>query len=171
MLVPLLLLVAAATRVELVDQVFEIPAAEWRYVELHVRQQPVTVICHFDTAAPGAVRLALLRRGDLERLREERPHGVAAVTTRDAHGSLSYVVRSPGEYAVVVDNRADPERAARVHLRVGLDFAARAGPHVRTLSPLRQAVVVAVSFAVFFAIVLGAGRMLLRATGSSRRSR
>jgi hypothetical protein len=162
-MLPLLLLwVAAATRVELVDQVFEIPAGEWRYVELHVRQQPVTVVCHFDTVDAGAVRLALLRRGDLERLREERPHGVAAATSRDTHGSLRYVVRSPGGYAVVVDNRGDAERSARVHLRVALDFAGHTGAAVRTLSPLRQAVVVAISFAVFFAIVLCAGRKLLR---------
>lgn len=163
-MVLLALLLLTATRVDLVDQVFEIPAAEWRYVELRAPRQPVAVMCHYDTSPPTPVRLALLREDDLERFRDKRPHGIAAATPMGPHGSLHYVVRAPGEYAVVLDNRAEPNRAARVHLRIALDFAGRAGPPVRTLSPLRQAVVVGASFAFFFAVVLTAGRKLLRGT-------
>jgi hypothetical protein len=158
-----ILLLLAASQVDLVDQVFEIPPGEWRYVELNLRQQPVAVTCEFETGPGRQVRVALLRRFDLDRMREDRPHGMAAVTPAADRGSLQYVVRSPGEYAVVVDNRSDPRKAAAVHLRVSLDFAGRAaGPRARMLSPLRQAVVVAVSFAVFFGVALYAGRKLLR---------
>lgn len=162
MMLPLLLLLFAASgRVELVNQTFEIPAAEWRYVELNL-QQPATVICRFETQPDRRVRVALLRREDLERLRDERAHGIAAVTPPGGAGSLSHAVQFPGEYAVVVDNRTEPKRAARVRLEVSIDFARAAQPRVRTLSPTRQAAVVAISFAVFFGIVLYVGRMLLQ---------
>lgn len=166
MIFPVLLLLAASTTVGLVDQVFTIPPAEWRYVELNLEQQPVMVDCRFETGRNESVRVALLRREDLERMREERPHGIAAVTPFGDRGSLRYVVRSAGAYAVVVDNRGQSAKAASVHLRVSLNFAGSAEPRVRTLSPLRQMVVVAISFAVFFGIVLYAGRRLWRSTRS-----
>jgi hypothetical protein len=163
MILALLLLLASA-RVDLVDQVFEIPAADWRYVELNLQQQPVTVTCEFQTARNRQVRVALLRHEDLDgldRLGEQRPDAIAAATPAGDRGSLQYVVQSPGKYVVVVDNRS--RRATGVHLRVSIDFAAEApAPDARTLSPARQAVVVAISFAVFFGIVLCAGRKLLR---------
>lgn len=67
---------------------------------------------------------------------------------------------------MVVDNRGPSGKAASVHLRVSLSFEGGAEPRVRTLSPLRQIVVVAISFVVFFGIVLYAGRRLLRTTKS-----
>ncbi len=161
MMLSLLLLVAAATRLNLVDQVFEIPAADWRYVELHIQEQPVTVTCYFDTGPPVEVSLAFLERSSLNAFRQGLPAEIAAVA-RGSYGSLRHGVRSPGKYVVLVDNRSDSRRAARVHVRVGLDFSGHAGPHVRTLSPRRRSAVVVLSFAVFFGIVIGAGRMLLR---------
>jgi hypothetical protein len=156
----LLLLFAATSRVELIDEVVEIPAAEWRYVELNLKQEPVTVICHFDTVAGSGIRVALLRREDLARLREDRAHGLIAVTPPGQRGRLRHTVHEPGPYYVVVDNRERGEQAAKVRLRVSLDFSPAAEPLVRELSPARRAAVIAISFAVFFAIVLFTGRRL-----------
>lgn len=155
----------AAGRVELVDQVFEIPAAEWRYVDqIVVRQMPVTVDCNFELVGRGqGVRIALLSHGDLNRLRQERPHGFIAATPRMPRGSMRYQVRVPGEYAIVVDNREGEASPVRVHLRLALDFSGQAEPQVRYLSRPRQLAVILISFAVFFGIVIWSARRLLRA--------
>jgi hypothetical protein len=158
-----LLLLAAATRVELVDEVYTIPPAEWRYVEVQLRQTPVAVNGSFQVLSQGAqVRVALLSRADLERLRADQPHGFLAATQPSSRGTLNYHLQRAGEYAVVVDNRA-LHTPVRVHLRVSLDFSGRPEPGVRTLSPERRLAVILISFAVFFGIVTWSARKLLRA--------
>jgi hypothetical protein len=158
-----LLLLAAATRVELVDEVYTIPTAEWRYVEVQLRQTPVAVNCSFQVVSRGAqVRVALLSRADLERLRADQPHGFLAATQPASSGTLNYHLQRAGEYAVVVDNRA-LHTPLRVHLRVSLDFSGRPEQGVRTLSPERRLAVILISFAVFFGIVTWSARKLLRA--------
>ena len=66
-----------------------------------------------------------------------------------------------GQYAVVIDNRLGGLEAA-AHLRVSLDFGGRPGPEVTRLSPGRQLTVIAITFAVFFAIVSYSARRLLQ---------
>jgi hypothetical protein len=158
--VPLLLL-AASTRVELVDDIYHIPPREWRYVELGLKQNPALVSAHFEAmGGPHDVRLALMRRDDLEHLRGGLPHGVIAETTPGPNGDLHSYVPAAGDYVVVVDNLSDA--AAKLHLRISLDFAAPRGPEARLLSPQRQWTVIAISFAVFFGIVTFSARRLLR---------
>jgi len=156
-----LLLLAASTSVDLVDEVYRIPAREWRYVELGLNQQPALVHAHYDvTSGSRGVRLALMRREDLERLREGLPHGVMDETESGPAGELRPRVRGPGEYVVVVDNPSDV--AATVHLRVRLDFGVKRGPEVTMLSPQRQITIVLLSFIVFLGIVTWSARRLLR---------
>ncbi len=155
-----LLLLDPAPRVDLVDEVIDIPASEWRYVELNLKQQPVSVTCDFTAAEGDRVRVALLRGEDLHRLREDRPHGILAATRPASRAALRFAVPEPGEYIVVVDNRAG--RAAKVRLRVGLDFSGSAGPRVRYLSRERRWTVVLASFAFFFGVVIYSARRLLR---------
>lgn len=161
MLAMLLLLAGAATRVETVDEIFQLPASEWRYVELQLKQEPVTVLCRFEAAGSGAVRVALLPADDLARMRQEQPHGILAVTPAGPRGHIRYTVHAPGDYYVVVDNRENNARPAQVRLRVSLDFSG-GEPAVRTLSPRKRAAVVVVSCLVFFGIVGFAGLSLLR---------
>lgn len=156
-----LLLLAVSPRVELVDEVFQIPANEWRYVELGLRQRPAFVDADYEVrSGPPEVRLALVREAELERMRRDRAHGVIAATRPGSSGNIRYAVRRPDEYAIVVDNR-DSGEAAGVHLRIWLDFGGRGGPEVTTLPPRRQLVVILVSFAVFFAIVTWSANRLL----------
>jgi hypothetical protein len=158
--VPLLLL-AASTRVDLVNDVYHIPPREWRYVELGLKQNPALVSAHFEgIGGPRDVRLALMRRDDLEHLRAGLPHGVIAETTPGGNGDLHSYVPATGDYVVVVDNLSDT--AARLHLRISLDFLAPPGPEARLLSPQRRWTVIAISFAVFFGIVTFSARRLLR---------
>ena len=155
-----LILLLAAARLELVDEVYQVPGRDWRYVELGLKQRPALVTARFDTAGgAGRVHLTLLRREDLERLREGMPHGLIDATPEGASGALDYYVQALGDYVLVIDN-AGPS-AASVHLDVWLDFAPRR-PAVTQLSPRRQMTVVLISFAVFFGIVTFSARRLLR---------
>ena len=156
-----LILLLAAARVELVDEVYQIPASEWRYVDLGLKQRPAVVSAHFDTQGDAArVRLTLLRAEDLDKIRGGLPHGSIDSTSAGPRGALSYDVPSPGDYVLVIDNDAPSPVAVR--LNVWLDFA-RHGPPMTQLSPQRQLTVVLISFAVFFAIVSFSARRLLRA--------
>jgi hypothetical protein len=163
-MIPLaLILLAAATRLELVDEVLRIPAGDWRYVELGLKQQAAFVAADFEVQSGSQpVKLELMRHEDLDRLRADRPNGVIAATALAASGRLLYRVRVPGDYVVVIDNRDGDGQVAVARLRVVLDFGARPGPQVTRLSPQRQFTVILISFAVFFGIVTYSARRLLR---------
>ncbi len=158
----LICLLLASSSVDLVDETYRIPANEWRYVELSLKQRPALLTASIE-AGEGSdeIRVALLRRDDLDRLRGDRAHGVlAAMEPRDS-GKLQFYLRDRGDYAVVLDNR-EGNVPATLHLRVWLDFGWNPGPAVTYLSPRRQFAVIAISFAVFFGIVSWSARRLLK---------
>jgi hypothetical protein len=155
------ILLAAPTSLELVDEVYQIPANQWRYVDFTLKQQPALVSATFQVlTGSGAARIALMRSQDLERLRGGQPHGVMTVTPLASSGSFSYYVHVPDDYAIVVDNHA--ARPSAVHLRIALDFGGAPGPAVTRLSAPRQLTVILISFAVFFGIVSFSARRLWR---------
>ena len=157
-------LLAASTSVELVDEVYQIPPAEWKYVEVNLRQNPALVTASFHVqSGAGNVRLALMTRADLERLREDLPHGLLAVTGIGKSGALNFRIREPGDYVLVVDNRSSKAQPAAVHLRIALDFARPSGPVVTRISPQRQLTVMVLAFVFFFGVVAYSARKLLRA--------
>ena len=156
----LLLLLFAAPRVEMVDEVYRIPPDDWRYIELGLKQRAAAVTARFQSAGGApAVRLSLLRRDDLERFREGRPHGSIETTAEASAGMLNTDLPAPGDYVLVIANGS--RETASVHLTVWLDFT-RQSPPISQLSPQRQMIVVLLSFAVFFAIVTFSARRLLR---------
>ena len=153
---------AFASAEELVDQVYTIPAGEWRYVDLGIGQRPVLVEAEYEARSGSAqVRLAVMRRDDLEHLRGGLAHGVVEATEPGRSGKLACEVGPPGEYVVVVDNQMDESHAAAVRLRIRLEFPPAAGAIPKRLSPQRRLTVILVSFAAFFAIVTWSGRRLL----------
>ena len=157
------ILLAASAGGELVDDVYQIPASSWRYVEVGLRPLPGTVSAHYEVVAGSPeVRMAFMRREDEELLREDLPHGQLAVTPVGRTGHFSDRMQRQGDYVVVLENR-DSKKPATVHLRVWLESATPYAPAVTRLSAQRQVTVVAVSLAVFFAVVLYSGRRLLRA--------
>jgi hypothetical protein len=166
-----IVLLAASTSVELVDEVYHLPPAEWKYIEVNLRQNPALVTAAFDVQSGSEkVRLALMTRADLERLREDVPHGLLAVTETGKSGALNYRVRQPGDYVLVVDNRSGKSQPAAVHLRVALDFAGPSGPSgpiVTSLGTRRQLTVIVLAFAFFFGVVTFSARKLLRAAKRS----
>jgi hypothetical protein len=156
-------LLAASTRVELESEVYQIPPAEWRYVELDLRQRPALVSANYEVQSGSQrVRVALMTRDDLERLRNDLPHGVIAVTAPGKSGTLSYRVRRRGDYVLVVDNRVDGSKPAAVHVRIALDFGAPPEPEANQISPQRQLAVVVMSLVFFVGVVVFSARRLWR---------
>jgi len=156
-----ILTLAAATRVLLVDEVYSIPADQWRYVELGLKQQPALVMAHYDVTGDLAVAVALMRRDDMENLRQGLPHGVVKALSPGHSGTLRAEI-APGDYVVVIDNESSGGHAATVHLRVWLDFSKAPSP-VTGLSRERQWTVIVISLAVFFVIGGYAMRKLRKA--------
>jgi len=155
----LLALAAAPDRLVLMDETVQVPAAQWRAFDLELRQKPALVTCNFAVVHGGSgVRMALLRRDDLDRLRAGERHRELAATEYERAASLRYPV-SGGVYSLVLDNRLEGREPAAVHLRIALVFA-DGMPEAIELAPGRKAVVIALSILFFAAVLYFAGRKL-----------
>ncbi|MBM3776543.1 MAG: hypothetical protein FJW37_15485 [Acidobacteria bacterium] len=144
---------------ELVNQVYSIPAAEWRYVEVDPNALPVRVEGRFQAISPAArMRLGLARRRGGRVLAPRRSEQLLAQSEVGSSGEISYPLSQPGGYAIVIENLGQSPEA--VQLRVALDDQAQ----VRYLSRPRQLAVILISFGVFFGIVAYSARKLRKAT-------
>ncbi|HTP35895.1 MAG TPA: hypothetical protein VMJ75_27160 [Candidatus Acidoferrales bacterium] len=155
-----MLLLAATTRVDLADEDYQIPAGDWKWIEVDLRQQPAEVIANYAVMSGSEkVRIALITRDDLDNLQEKE---LITATPRGRAGAFAYRVPNRDSYAILVDNRADKEHAAVVRLHVSLDFARTTALQ---LSRERRVTVVAISFLAFFAVVTYSARKLLKVAG------
>ncbi len=157
----LLLLLAATGPAVLTNEVYQIPAGEWRWVRFEIGHRPATVECGFEALGSGEVRAELVSRPDLELVRERKIHDALASTDTARKSSFSRFIGETGDYAVVIENPGDTPVAVR--LTVALSFAQPGQPVSRYLSPERRLTVILVSFAIFFAIVTFSARAMLRA--------
>ena len=140
-----LLLLTLPGGVELVNEVYQIPAADWRYVDLGRVLRPAIVKAGITVESGSPVRLILIARSDLERMsRGESYTPLRSLTSRG--GSFEHRIIRPGDYVVALDNRGSPQPAT-VQLRILLDFG-----DATQLSPERRLAVIAISFAVFLGI-------------------
>jgi hypothetical protein len=143
----------------LTDEVFQIPAKEWRYVDVAVKQMPVTVDCEFHViSGTGAVRVELVNADGLNDWKQGHRD------TKDSaafggQASFSRLISVPDEYAVVVENSG--RNPATVRLRVSLDASGRGLPQARYLSPQKRLAVIVISATVFLAIVSYSAKKLL----------
>lgn len=150
------------SRVELVNEEYQIAPGDWQWVEVNLKQRAGAILANFQVlSGPASVRLVLMSRPDLDNM----PMGALAQTQAAANGSFMHRVRQVGNYALVVENQSRTAPSI-VHLNVWIDFA-RPGRTVETLPPQRQLTVILVSFAVFFGIVTWSARRLLRAVRRS----
>jgi hypothetical protein len=104
--------------------------------------------------------MALMLREDLDRMSEDLPGSILA-TPEGRRGFFRDRVRRLGDYVVVLDNQ-DGRQAAKVRLRVGLDFGAGGESEVGRLTPRRQLTVVAISCVAFLGIVGFSAQRLLK---------
>src|SRR5690242_3643426 len=106
-----ILLLAASNRVELVNEDYQIAAADWQWVPLGIKQQPGTLLANFRvTSGQGKARLVLMRRADIE----DMPHGALAQTATARFGNFGFYIQELGDYALVVDN-SEGTSPANVH--------------------------------------------------------
>ena len=153
MIAALVLWLSAAPLIELVNQDFEIPGREWRYVELTASPPGALLACDFESAG-SPVRVAFIGREELDAWRNGRGRPSLAATPYAMHGRLRLEVHDP-DVDVAIDNPGP--QPARVHLRV-----LRREPYIRYLSRQRKLAVILISFGIFFAIVTFSARKLLR---------
>lgn len=141
--------------VPVVDQTYQIPPNNWRYVDaadwrataVNWRDSPVTVHATFVVEAGPSVRLLMLDREHLDEMRQGAPPAPLEMTPFGRGGKLNVRTGSPGDSVLVIENRGSPQTAI-VRLRVTLD--SWSAPLV---SPQRKLWVLALSFAFFFATV------------------
>jgi hypothetical protein len=157
-----MVLLAALANTELINEVHQIPAADWKYVEIPLHQKPARISASYEVLSGSRkVRAALMLREDLERMDEDLP-GSIAITAEGLSGRLTDTVRRSGDYVIVLDNQ-EGRLPATVRLRVALDFGG--GAEVGRLTPRRQFTVVAISCMAFLGIVGFSTRRLLKAMG------
>jgi hypothetical protein len=158
----LIALLWLASSVELVNEVHDIPANEWRYLPVAMNQRPARVSSTFKVQPPGGpVRLVLLPQAALPAFRAGRRYTPLAAAGPALAGSLQARPREPGEYVLIVDNRGNLDPAG-VALRVNLDFG---GPQalVRYADPARRILVIAAGFALFAGVSIWSARKLIPA--------
>ena len=115
--VALLLLFASGSQ-PLVDEIFQVPAGEWRYVSLALKQVPVTVQCEAGViSGAGAIRVALVSPEGLDDLKKG-DHSPLASGAILRQGTFHRVVSVADEYAVVLENTGrGPATVSRVPTR------------------------------------------------------
>jgi hypothetical protein len=161
MSVAALLLFLVASSQQLVDEVYQLPAGEWRYVQVTLNQPPAMVESSFRVISGNSTaRVTLVNRQGLDQLKkgDREPLGHQGF---QREGEFRRLVIVPDEYAVVLENGTG--RSIAVRFRVSIDFAAHGGPQVRYVSPERRIAVIAISATVFLGIVIYSARKLLRA--------
>jgi len=162
----LIWMLAGGSTVLLVDDTYRIPAGDWRYVDVQLKQKVATIDCEFQMAkGASGVRLAIVTVDDMRRFRKGDNHSTIAGTSYATTGRLRARLPMPGRYAVVIDNRMEGRGPATVRLRVALDFS-EAAAQARELTPERRWTVIAISLLVFFAIAVYSARKLRRAMAS-----
>ena len=158
-----LLLVAASTAREAVNQEDVIAAENWGYYDVPVHDRPARISAHFDVVRGSAkIRAFLLLREDLDRLDGDLAAGALAQSAQGRAGEFADSLRRTGDYVVALEN-TDSREAATVRLHVLLDFSGSGNTDVRELPPRRQWAVVLMSSAMFLGIAGFSARKLLRA--------
>ncbi len=158
---------ACARGAVLLDEAVQVPPGDWRPFRILLQQRPAEVSCSFAVLEGRAgVRVAILPASEYRRLRAGRRARLLVSTVFQRAGGFRYALSEAGEYVLIVDNRRQMQAPALVRLRVSVEFLPH--PRARTLPPERRMAVVALSLALFFAIVLWSGRRLLRAMREQR---
>jgi hypothetical protein len=158
MIVLALLLAAAPTA--MIDRSVRVPPAETRGLHFSIKNRPATLHVDYRAAGDGPrVRLIVMAQADENRFRAGRDVDVVAATEFARSGALRAYIATPGEYVVVVDNRAERNAAAVVQMKGTLvyDMAPR---EARELTPRVRWTVVSASLVFFFGVVWFAGRRL-----------
>jgi hypothetical protein len=160
----LFLLAGAFHNLKVVDQTYQIPPNNWRYIDsadwrnpLEWRDAPAIIRASFKVESGPAVRLMIVDRASLERVQRGEEPTPLRQTISAAAGALVQRSGSPNDCILLLENRGAAATAS-VHLAVTIDSWDAA-----ELSPERRLAVLAISFCVFFGMLGYAGAKLWRA--------
>jgi hypothetical protein len=152
------------SNVKVVDQTYQVPpnnwryidSADWRYPELQWQNTPAIVRATYIVESGAPVRLMLLDRAGLDGLRRGEPPMPLRQTGISSAGVVIQRAASPNDCILVLENRGSAATAV-VHLFVTVDSW-----NAAELSPQRKLAVLAISFCVFFGMLGYAGAKLWR---------
>src|SRR5271166_6639695 len=100
-LAAILLLVPAAGN-DLMDEVHQISAGDWKYVEIPLHQRPARISANYEVlAGSGRVRMLLMPREDLQLMNSGDPGGILA-TPEGPRGFFTDPIRRLGNYVIVL---------------------------------------------------------------------
>jgi hypothetical protein len=161
----LLFLLVVFRGVSVLDQTYQVPPDNWRYVDsnewqypgLEWKEGPAIVNADFTVESGPPITMMLMDRANLDQLKHGELHEAAAGTTLAPNGRLGLRVASPRNYVLVLENRGSSQTTT-VHVRVKIDSW-----DYTELTPERRLAVIALSFGVFFGIVTYSGAKLWRA--------
>jgi hypothetical protein len=149
-LLPLALLLAAATSRLVLDDTIEVPRAEWRYVDIEAKEPMAIVSCEYQVISENSpVRAVWIPRANLENFRSGRRGSILAATQYGMDGRLRHVAPDPGDYAMVFENQPGSRSRAKVKVRVWLESAVSP----KELTPQRRLAVILISAVAFFTMV------------------
>jgi hypothetical protein len=158
MIVLALLLALAPTSI--IDRSVRVPPSDTRGLHFSIKNRPATLEVTYRVARNGsAVRLIVMAQADENRFRGGRDVNEIATTPFERGGMLKIYIATPGEYVVLVDNRAERRAAAVVALKgtLAYDMEPREAQYLSTRVRLA---VVSFSLLFFFGVAWFAGRRL-----------
>ena len=149
-LLPLGLLLAAASSRLFLDDVIDVPRAEWRYVDVEAKESMAVVNCEYQVVSENSpVRAVWIPRANLESYRAGSRQNILAATGYGMEGRLRHVASDPGDYAMVLESQPGTRARAKVKVRVWLESAVSP----KELTPQRRLAVILISVIVFFSMV------------------
>jgi hypothetical protein len=162
-----LLLVASASRITVVDEVFSLAPGEVKTVNLSLHQHPAVVDAAFKvTSGDSVVSLGLRGPDGSDGAASRR---FLRVMHEQSAGALRYPARTLGDYQVLVENPRNHKRPATVALQVSLAFGEAGTLRPEMLSPQRRRAVVGLSLLFFAVVAWWSGRRLLAAIEKRKR--
>ncbi|HUQ91631.1 MAG TPA: hypothetical protein VM120_08115 [Bryobacteraceae bacterium] len=157
------LLLAATPAPIPISKTLRVPPADFKGLHVSIHNRPATLDLEYESQGGSGVRLVLMPQSEEGRFRAGRTPRQVASTDFDRSGHLKAYVGTPGEYSVVVDNRAEPKKTVVVQIRGVLTYDALS-KEARYLSTQRRFLTIASGLLFFVTVAWVAGRRLWKAT-------
>lgn len=165
----LLLLLAASGPIPF-DRKVRIPAADSQGLELTVRNRPGAVSLRYHMIQGEAgIRAVVIAKADQPRFRNGRPVKELASTPYARSGQLKVHLTTPGDYVIILDNRAEARASAHVQVSGHVTYD-REPVTAWELPPLRRYAVVALSLALFLGVGWWSGSRVVEGINGQRRN-
>ncbi|WP_180538756.1 hypothetical protein [Nevskia soli] len=159
----ILLLSTPASEAQLLNDSFDVPAREYRFIPMHIANWPATLDLAFNASENAPVRVELVTRRDLDRFIRGKPYEYLLRLSARPTSDFRQPVPDAGDYDVLLINEGSRDSAVKV--RAAVQFA-REPDVAQYVPPARRAILISVSVVIFLIALLWSGLALLRAMRS-----